>query len=399
MDAVIVAIKNSLFVAWRYLAFHKLRTIILITALAIILFIPLFLELIVRDTREQLTARADSTPMVFGAPGSSLDLVMNSLYFTRARPRALSMSDVTAIDETGLALAIPINTRFQAGAHPIIGTTLDYFEMRGLKIAAGRPLAVLGEALVGHHAAEDLEVTAGDSVISSPEDLFNLAGQYPLKLNIVGVLAPTGSPDDKSIFVDVRTSWIIEGLGHGHEDLAITKDPSVILGRDQATIVANAKLRTHTVMTADNLESFHFHDDPEDYAVTGALIVPRDDRAGTILLGRYATESEGPQLVRPGIVVQGLIETIFRIKTLLDVVTLLVGFATLLALAVVFMLSWRLREKELVTIFRLGCSRGAIAGFVIAEIALIAAASIVLCGGLLAGAAMFQGAFVDMIIS
>ena len=137
MDGVIVAIKNSLFVAWRYLAFHRSRTITLVTALAIILFIPLFLELIVRDSREQLTARADSTPMVFGAPGSSLDLVMNSLYFTRARPRALPMSDVTAIDDTGLALAIPLNTRFWAGAHPIIGTTLDYLEMRGLEDRRG----------------------------------------------------------------------------------------------------------------------------------------------------------------------------------------------------------------------------------------------------------------------
>ena len=133
--------------------------------------------------------------------------------------------------------------------------------------------------------------------------------------------------------------------------------------------------------------------------MTGALVVPRDDKAGTILLGRHATESDGPQLVRPGIVVQGLIETIFRIKTLLDVVILLVAFATLLALAVVFMLSWRLREKELVTIFRLGCSRGAIAGFVIAEIVVIAAASLVLCGSLLAGAVIFQDKFFDMIIS
>ena len=168
MGGVIVAIKNSLFVAWRYLAFHRIRTITLVSALAIILFIPLILELIVRDSREQLTARADGTPMVLGAPGSSLDLVMNSLYFTRARPQALPMSDVTAIDETGLALAIPLNTRFRAGAYPIVGTTLDYFEMRGLEIAAGRPLAVLGEALVGHLAAQELEVAPGGSVISSP---------------------------------------------------------------------------------------------------------------------------------------------------------------------------------------------------------------------------------------
>jgi putative ABC transport system permease protein len=398
MVRMIAAIRNSLFIAWRYLAFHRLRSLTLVAALAVILFVPLFLELVVRESRAQLTARADTTPMVLGAPGSSLDLVLNSLYFTRARPQALRMSEVTAIDGTGLARAIPLNTRFWAGAHPIVGTTLDYFEMRGLNIAAGRPLAILGEAVVGHLAARALEVEPGDSVISSPEDLFNLAGQYPLKLNIVGVLGPAGSPDDKTIFVDVRTSWIIEGLGHGHDNLATTEDPTVILKRDPTTIVANAKLRTHNVITAENLGSFHFHGDPQRLAVTAALVVPKDDRAGTILLGRHAAQSEGPQLVRPGTVVQGLIETIFRIKTVLDAVTLVVGLATLLTVVVIFMLSWRLREKELVTVFRLGCSRGAIAGFVIAEIFLIAAASLVLCGGFLAGATIFQGTIIERII-
>ena len=87
-----------------------------------------------------------------------------------------------------------------------------------------------------------------------------------------------------------------------------------------------------------------------------------------------------PQLVRPGMVVQELIETIFRIKSVLDTMIFVVVFATLLAVTVVFILSWRLREKELLTIFRLGCSRGAMAWFVMAEIVLIALASVILCG-------------------
>ena len=175
---MIAGARNSFFVAWRYLAFHKIRSLTLVVAVAIILFVPLLLEMIVRESQAQLTARADTTPMVLGARGSSLDLVMNNLYFTRARPPALRRSEVTGIEETKLARTIPLNTRFHAGGHPIVGTTLDYFEFRGLRLAAGRPLAVLGEAVIGHLAAEALGLEPGDSVISSPEDLFNLAGQY-----------------------------------------------------------------------------------------------------------------------------------------------------------------------------------------------------------------------------
>ena len=82
-------VRSSLFIAWRYLAYHKARTFILIGALSIIVFVPLFLEILVRESREQLTARADTTPLVIGALGSSLDLVMNSLYFTKERPNTI----------------------------------------------------------------------------------------------------------------------------------------------------------------------------------------------------------------------------------------------------------------------------------------------------------------------
>ena len=85
---MIFTVRNSLFIGWRYLIFHKIRSITLVGTLAIIVFVPLLLEMIVRESRAQLTARADTTPMILGAPGSSLDLVMGSLYFTRARPTA-----------------------------------------------------------------------------------------------------------------------------------------------------------------------------------------------------------------------------------------------------------------------------------------------------------------------
>ena len=246
--------------------------------------------MIVRESRLQLTARAETTPMILGAPGSSLDLVMNSLYFTRARPATLLMKEVKTLEDTNLAQAIPLNTRFRAGSYPIVGTTLDYFEMRDLSLANGRLLAILGEAVVGYTVAEEMGLSPGKSILSSPEDLFNLAGQYPLKLKVVGILDRTGSPDDKAIFVDVKTSWIIEGIGHGHENLRTTDDSTVILNRDQDAIVANAKLRTYTEITPESLESFHFHGDPQQFALTGALILPNHHKDGTILLGRYSSD-------------------------------------------------------------------------------------------------------------
>ena len=85
--------------------------------------------------------------------------------------------------------------------------------------------------MVGADAARVLDVGVGDNVISSPENVFDLAGVYPLKMPVVGVLARSHSPDDDAVFVDVKTAWVIEGLGHGHQDLAKTADDGVVLRR------------------------------------------------------------------------------------------------------------------------------------------------------------------------
>jgi len=71
--------------------------------------------------------------------------------------------------------------------------------------------------------------------------------------------------------------------------------------------------------------------------------------------------------------------SIFRIKNVLDGVILIVGCATILAIILVFALSLRLREREIQTIFKLGCGRMTIARLLGAEIFIIVATSSLFC--------------------
>lgn len=387
---MIRSIKNSLFVALRYLSFHRARTAILILALSIIIFVPAFLEIVVRESQERLNARAEATPLLLGAHGSSLDLAVNSLYFILRRPDDMMMADAQTVDETKLGYSIPLYTRFKAGGHKIVGTSLDYFDFRKLSLSQGRNFTIIGEAVLGSKAAQQLNLVVGDTVASSPENLFDLAGQYPLQMNVVGVLAPTGTADDEVVFVDVATTWVMGGLFHGHQDLTKTQDASVILKRKDNLVVGNAKLRTYSAITAANLKSFHFHGDVSTFPISAAIVIANDHKAETILLGRYQSHPGSIQLIRPKQVVQQLILSIFRIKKVLDSVVLTVGVSTLLTIVLVFILSVRLRAKEIQTIFRLGCSRMAIGGFIAAEIVIIAAISITLAGMLLSLAGFYS---------
>jgi putative ABC transport system permease protein len=370
---------KSLYLAWKYISYNKVKTSILIACISLIVFLPLALQLLLGESERQLMSRATSTPLVAGVKGSSLDLLMNTLYFGDEIPEQMTMAASDRIEDSDLAYPIPMYIRFKAREFPIVGTTLDYFDFRELKIAAGNSLTMLGECVLGATAAERLSLKPGDSLVSSPENLFDLAGVYPLKMKVTGVLEKSHTPDDLAVFVDLKTAWIIKGLMHGHQDVTRTTDKTVILKQTDNNVAANAKLFHYAEITEENRDDFHFHGDPSTYPITALIAVPYDKKSGTILRGRYLDKEEPLQIVVPEEVIDGLLQNIFRIKNVLDSVILLVGLATVLAIILVFALSLRLRQREIQTIFKLGCRKSTVARLLGAEIFIIILSSGVIC--------------------
>jgi putative ABC transport system permease protein len=307
---------------------------------------------------------------------------MNSLYFGDEVPELITLDASERIMDTDLALPIPVYVRFRARGNPIVGTTLDYFEFRGLKVADGRNLAMLGECVLGAKVAERLDLKPGDSLVSSPETLFDLAGIYPLKMKVVGIFEKSYTSDDLAVFVDLKTTWIIQGLGHGHEDVTKLKDPTLVLKRTESNVAATAKLYHYTEISETNMDEFHFHGDLGTYPITAVIAVPYDGKSDTILRGRYLSKEESHQIVKPEEIIDSLLQNIFRIKNVLDAVISVVALATILAIVLIFALSLRLRQREIQTIFKLGCSRMTIARLVSAEILIIVVTSGLLCGAI-----------------
>ncbi|NNK38384.1 MAG: ABC transporter permease, partial [Xanthomonadales bacterium] len=250
---------GALLLGWKYLAHHRLKAVILVAAVTLMIFLPAATRLLVTDSAEALTARADRTPLLLGAAGSPLELVLNTLYFHPEQPPSLTHADFEALRSTGLARAIPLYTRFRSRGDPIVGTALEYFEFRDLSLADGRWMGILGECVIGAAVAAKRDLAVGDSVLSSPETVFDIAGVYPLKLAVTGVLSSTGSVDDNAIFVDYRTAWVIEGLGHGHQDLQGPGGAAGVLNRTDELVTANASVVQHAEITRDNVGEFHFH--------------------------------------------------------------------------------------------------------------------------------------------
>jgi len=380
---------DVLYLAWRYLAFHKIKTLILVASITLIVFLPVGLNVIVGQSSEELTARAEATPLLVGAKGSPLELVLNSLYFDADPPELTTYAEALRISESGMATPIPLYVRFRSRESAIVGTSLEYFDFRGLGFAEGRPMAVLGECVIGSKVARDLEVGVGGTVISSPESVFDLAGVYPLKMTVVGVLEPSFTADDAAVFVDVKTAWVIQGLVHGHQDLAAPEAAAGVLKRDGDTIVGNASVVQYNEITPDNVDSFHFHGDMSDYPVSAVIAVPRDQKSGTILMGRYEGDEEASQIVHPTTVMNELLDTILTIQGFVVAAILLVAAATIATAALVFLLSLRLRRREIETMTKIGGSRGSIATILVSEVAAVLILGVILAGVLTLATSQF----------
>ena len=368
--------KDSLYLAWRYLRHHRAKTLLLVLSLSVFLGLPLVMRAMSAVIQQSLMARAESTPLLLGKKGSSLDLVVEALYFQAKGIEALTAADADEVDDTGLAQAIPMRTGLLAQQFPVVGTSLDYFGFRGLQTANGRTLATLGECVIGADVAATLGLKPGDAILTSPSSLFDLAGVYPLRLQVVGTLHPSYGPDDRAVFVDVKTAWVAEGLGHGHQDLA-TASGDVLLKRKDGTATANAKLVQYNEITDENADSFHFHGDPASYPLSSVIVVPNDDKAGVLLRGRFVNDP-ARQMLRPAQVVEGLNAQIFRFERVLQIIVWTVGLATALMFVLVMVLSWRLRADELRTMTRLGCSRWKAVQIMGAEVFLMVGTSVAL---------------------
>jgi putative ABC transport system permease protein len=342
--------------------------------------------------------RAASTPLIVGEKGSSTDLVINSLYFQNEKLEPVSMAEVDELNSLGFGYCIPVLTGFNARSYPIVGTTLDYLKFRNMSLLDGKKMASLGDCILGHSVAEELSLKTGDHIISSPESFFDFAGVYPLKMKITGILNPTNTPDDRAIFTDIKNTWIIMGIGHGHQDLADETDPTLVMDNKDGVVTATAKVFMYNEITEKNKDSFHFHGLQQDFPVSSMLFVPKDEKSLTILRGRFESGEIGTQAVVPQQVVRNLLDSIFRIKQIFDGVFIAVGFATLLIFILIMTLTIRLRKDEINTLEIIGSSRFKVTEILSMEVAIMFIASLAFASILYLVSGYYVNTFIEKFI-
>jgi putative ABC transport system permease protein len=387
-------LRHAAFLATRSLRHAWKRSALLALVVGLSLGVPAAISTLLETASSDMRTRGAIAPLVLGAKGSESDLVFGALFFATRAPDGLAMRDLARVEArvearesnapvaTPLASAVPFALGATARKVPVIGTTIDYFDRRGLAPARGAMFATISDCVVGADAASALDLAPGAKLFTDPESLSSLAGVFPLELRVVGVLPRTGSPDDGVLFVDLPTMWTIRGLGHRHDDPAEAnaRAPGALMAQDGANAIAGEALKIERGASDAPAPDFHFHGSSDEFPIDAALVFPRDAKAQAMLLGRFTGSDERLQLVRPDQFIERVLDRIFGVGRVLGAVAAAAALFVALVAATAFALSIRLRADELALMKRLGASRARVASFLAVEAVFLLVAAVAIAG-------------------
>ena len=150
-------------------------------------------------------------------------------------------------------------------------------------------------------------------------------------------------------------------------------------------VVGNAAVKLYNEVTDKNADGFHFHGDQAAFPVTAAIILPHEAKGEALLAGRYLKRPDGVRLIRPAQELDTLLGTLFRLESLAVAGLALTGGCALAVGAIVFALSFRMRQREFQTLADIGISARSLRAVRVFEVFLVGAAGLLLAGALIGG--------------
>lgn len=278
----------------------------------------------------------------------------------------------------------------QEGSFPVLGTTPKYFKM---EYAAGKKFKKKG----------DLPVNSFDALIGSRvarENGWDIGSQFSLihggadghvhdeKFTVVGLLAPTGTANDVTVFVNIEGFFLISGHEKPPED-AITRLQEFgyeVTPEQQAVIQEAAGGHDHHDHAGHDHGAHAPHPVPDDLKEVSFILVRTKSPTASIMLAAELNEGMRAQAVNPIIVISKLMKLfVGNTKKLLLLLTALIVVVAGIGIFVSIYNSMSDRKREIAIMRALGASRVTVFSIILGE-------SLLLClGGGILGLLMGHG--------
>jgi len=199
-------------VVWRYLQGRFVTSVLTVVSVALGVSLVIASVLLTRGIKEGFIAGATDYNLIVGAKGSPTQLVLNVVFRMDAPTPNIPLSayeDLRADPRVEAAVPVAMGDAYQGFRY--VATSAAYFAPFSWRrhvpaLATGRlfrseaPERPDYEAVLGADAARRTGLKPEDRFYEGEE-----MAAYPLR--VVGVLRPTGTADDRAIFISLASYW------------------------------------------------------------------------------------------------------------------------------------------------------------------------------------------------
>jgi putative ABC transport system permease protein len=330
-------------------------------SIALATLLLLGLERIRADVRSTFTQAVSGTDLIIGSRTGSVQLLLYSVFRLGSASQNIRYSSAqTLARHRAVAWMVPLSLGDSHRGFAVLGTTPDYFvhfrhgARQPLVLAQGRAFDGLYQAVIGAQVAQRLGYAVGQRIVLSHGDGALADNDHADKpFVVVGVLAATGTPVDRTVHVSLES---IEAI---HLDWA-----------------AGAPLPGQRLDAAQAAAQ-----DLQPRRITAALIGLKSRAAVFSLQREVAAFADEPLMaILPGVALDELWDVVGLGERSLQLVSGLVAVVSLAGLVAVILAGLNERRRELAILRAVGAAPRQVLALLALEGTLVTAV------GVLAGA-------------
>ncbi|MCF2907732.1 ABC transporter permease [Pseudoalteromonas sp. DL2-H2.2] len=251
---------------------RKACVLLTLFTIAISVMLLLTIERVRQEAKSSFSNTVSGTDLIVGARSGDIQLLLSSVFRIGYANNSVSWDSYQDIkSQRGVSWAIPISLGDSHKGHAVLGTDSAYFthfrygKKQNLAFAAGRAFVNAQEVVLGSEVASKMHYQLGQQIVISHgmgNTSFHHHDDNPM--TIVGILAPTGTPVDKTVHVPLAA---IEAM-HGQPKSAprMIGKPKQPAGHSHDHADDHEHHDSHDHGHAD--EHDHGHDKPDTVAVT-----------------------------------------------------------------------------------------------------------------------------------
>lgn len=294
--------------------------------------------------------------------------------------------------------AIPLALGDYFGEFRVVGTTPEFFEKLRYGIDVDRPFEFTEgrafvehspehgyfEAVVGWRVADQMDVSVGDEIFPTHGDPSGHG--HDLGFTIVGILAPTGTPNDRAAFVNLEGFYLMDGHAkpvEEEEESAVTEESVTEESATEDESVDEAIGEGESSETAEDEADATDETETATAAKFKPLPIPQREvsailvRTGMPFFGaqmaNVINEGVQAQAVAPVGEITKLLTTIVSpLLTALMVITVITCVVAAVGILVSIYNSMNDRRRDIAVMRALGARRDTVTAIVLSESLLIA---------------------------